>query len=63
MKKSQIKELERLISSISAHIDRGNIETAKVYLSEVHKILKEMESNDENYDEQQRSKRSGRRIV
>lgn len=50
MKKLRIKELEQLISSISAHIDRGNIETAKVYLSEVYKILKEMENNDENYD-------------
>lgn len=43
MKKSQIKELERLTTSIAAHIDRGNIETAKVYLSEANKILKEME--------------------
>lgn len=50
MKKSQIKELERLLSSISAHIDRGNIETAKVYLSEAYKILKEMEGNTENSD-------------
>lgn len=50
MEKLQIKELERLVSSIAAHIDRGNIETAKVYLSEIHKILKEMESNDESHD-------------
>ena len=50
MKRSQIKELERLVSSVAAHVDRGNIETAKVYLSEMYKILKEMESNAENYD-------------
>lgn len=51
MKSLQIKELECLIASTTAHIDRGNVETAKVYLSEVYKILKEMEGDDKNSDE------------
>lgn len=36
-----------MLSSVSAHIDRGNIETAKVYLSELYKILKEMKEENE----------------
>lgn len=47
MECSKIKEMEQMLSSVSAHIDRGNVETAKVYLSELYKILKEMKEENE----------------
>lgn len=43
----KIKEMEQMLSSVSAHLDRGNIETAKVYLSELYKVLKEMKEENE----------------